>query len=198
MKYKIYLRFICFIRVTYTFFRKNITKENVVIGKLHHCERSGTFDDWNRPHFDDPNPCYSGGIKWLDEAPGTDVYQLCMALSKGETEYKDVSLTRSCIYSNLLLYHQNFVKTNYVQVRCPEGLVRLTGLRRNDDSNHPYPNRNLHLTGYCEGSREKGKFCITSMQDCCKPSCAWSGKGSPDQDFQKSTHVIKKDFRLVI
>lgn len=146
---------------------------------------SGTFDDWNRPHFNDPNPCYSGGIKWLDEAPGTDVYQLCMALSKGETAYKDVSLTRSCIYSNLMLYHQNFVKTNYIEVQCPEGLVRLTGLRRNDDSKRPYPNRQLHLSGYCEGSREKGKFCITSMQDCCKPSCSWSGKGSPENDYGK-------------
>lgn len=146
---------------------------------------SGSFDDWNRPHFNDPNPCYSGGIKWLDEAPGTDIYQLCLELSKSGTSYKDVSLTRSCIYSNLLLYHQNFVKTNYLQVKCPEGLVRLTGLRRNDDQNQPYPNRDLHLSGYCEGSRSGGKYCITSMQDCCKPSCSWSGKGSPDSVFNK-------------
>lgn len=148
---------------------------------------SGTFDDWNRPHFNDPNPCYSGGIKWLDEAPGTDVYQLCMALSKGETSYKDVSLTRSCIYTNILLYHQNFVKTNFREVRCPEGLTRLTGLRRVEDENDnlPYPKRGLHLSGYCEGSRHDGKFCLTTMQDCCKPSCSWSGKGKPGPVFSK-------------
>ena len=139
----------------------------------------GSFDDWNRPHYQDPNPCYSGGIKWLDETPTDRIHELCLGLVHSNiTEYKDYALVRSCFLSNHMLYHQNFLNTDYIRVQCPDGLTRLTGSKRNDDDLYPMPHLENVLSNTCRGSRESGHYCVTSMQDCCKPSCSWSGKGS--------------------
>lgn len=147
----------------------------------------GTFDDWNMPHYDDPNKCYSGGIKWLNETTDDKILGLCAGLV-GDTDlniYKNNVLIRSCFFSNKLLYHQNFVNTEYTRVKCPEGLTLLTGLKRNDEDNLPRPNYENRLQDKCTGSRNKGHFCITTMQDCCKPSCSWSNKGSPMNPWNK-------------
>lgn len=147
---------------------------------------SSSFDDWNRPHYQDPNPCYSGGIKWLDETPVDRIQELCLGLTNGDVkEYKNYVLIRSCFLSNQLLYHQNFLNTDYMRVKCPDGLTRLTGMKRNDDENFPLPHLENVLTNTCRGSRENGRYCVTSMQDCCKPSCSWSGKGSSDPKWSK-------------
>lgn len=146
----------------------------------------GTFDDWNRPHYQDPNPCYSGGIKWLDESPADRIHELCLGLTNSDIkEYKNYVLVRSCFLSNQLLYHQNFLNSDYMRVKCPDGLTRLTGLKRRDDDNFPTPHLENVLTNTCKGSRENGHYCITTMQDCCKPSCSWSGKGFYDIEWSK-------------
>lgn len=147
---------------------------------------SSSFDDWNRPHFQDPNPCYSGGIKWLDETPSERIKESCLGLTNSDvTEYKNYVLVRSCFLSNTLLYHQNFVNTDYLRIRCPDGLTRLTGLKRNDEENLPSPHLENVFPSSCKGSRENGHYCATTMQDCCKPSCSWSGKGIPHPQWPK-------------
>lgn len=138
----------------------------------------GDFAAWTQAHFPDPNMCYSGGIKWLNESSYENLEQLCRGLSGNSSEYKDLFLWDSCVNTNRQLFHQNFVATKYTRVQCPEGLYRLTGIRREDDGNTglPVPNLDNILEKTCNGSREQGHYCVTTMQDCCVPSCAWGGK----------------------
>jgi hypothetical protein len=57
------------------------------------------------------------------------------------------------------------LRGRYLRVACPEGLYRLTGLRRSDDDMHPQPHKGNDLPTYCNGNT--GDVCITTMQDCC-------------------------------
>lgn len=144
------------------------------------------FDSWDQAHYNDPNRCYSGGIKWLDEN-NDNILNLCQGLIGHEPrDPKDQITIDSCYRSNQGLYHQNFVSTRYTPVQCPAGLTMLTGLRRADDcSPLPLPHPDNALDRHCQGDRSQGHFCITTMQDCCKPSCAWSGKGNPDPQWPR-------------
>lgn len=136
----------------------------------------GDFSAWTQAHYPDPNQCYSGGIKWLNETSNKEVVELCKALSNGNEAYKDLVLFDSCIKTNRQLFHQNFVSTRYKRVRCPSGLVKLTGIQRQDDDAYPLPSMSHNLDQSCQGSREQGRYCSTSMQDGCVPSCSWGGK----------------------
>jgi hypothetical protein len=141
----------------------------------------GAFDAWTYSPFPDPNPCYGGGLRLLNETSEADVRQRCRALSGGESSlYKDNVLADTCVRANLELFHQNFVSSRYLRVQCPRGLYMLTGLRREDDAYFPLPDPGLAFTNECHGSREGGRYCITSMADGCVPSCAWPGKVSTD------------------
>lgn len=133
---------------------------------------STSFDEWNQAVYEDPNVCYSGGIKWL-ENPSL-VEQYCTAALS-----ENVHLLDSCIRSNVQKFHQNFVEIRTERVQCPEGLYRLTGLQRQDDNAQQKPSPSLFLPHHCQGDRTQGHYCITTMQDCCKPSCSWRGKGNP-------------------
>jgi hypothetical protein len=137
---------------------------------------STSFDTWNQALYDDPNICYSGGIKWLED-PSTAKDYCENAL--GENPH----LVDSCVRTNAQKYHQNFVEIRTERVQCPEGLYRLTGLRRIDDTAFPLPSSNVVLTQHCQGDRSQGHFCMTTMQDCCKPSCSWRGKGDPSTEW---------------
>jgi len=146
---------------------------------------STSFDKWNQAHYSDPNICYSGGIKWLNETAYEHISSLCMSLIESIDQYKDYVLYESCYYSNLFLYHQNFVNIDYMRVKCPDGITRLSGLKRKDDDYFPEPHLENKFTEKCQGSIERGHYCITTMQDCCKPSCSWSNKGYPDEQWSK-------------
>lgn len=138
----------------------------------------GDFATWTDAHYPDPNQCYSGGIKWLNETSNKEVEALCKALSNGNDEYKDVVLYDSCVKTNRQIFHQNFVSTHYKRVQCPLGLVKLTGMQRQDDDVYPFPSKAYDLDQSCQGSREQGRYCITTMSDCCVPSCSWGQKVS--------------------
>lgn len=144
----------------------------------------GSFDQWVRAHYNDPNACYSGGIKWLNETPLSTLSDMCRSLSSvSGRAWKDELLWSSCYRSNTMLLHQNFVSTRYERVRCPPGLVSVSGLRRRDDTAYPFPSPEVSLTRGCEGSRTEGRYCVTTMMDCCVPSCAWAGKVDADPEF---------------
>jgi hypothetical protein len=143
------------------------------------------FDDWLKLKGKSTPLCYSGNNYNLDLSNHTLVYELCMNLVKDITRVMDNMTIDSCYRSYVENYHQNFVKTNYVQVQCPEGLYRLTGLRRQDDLKYSLPHPSNQLTEKCEGNSQENRFCITTMQDCCKPSCAWNFKGFPSQIWPK-------------
>ena len=145
----------------------------------------GTFQQWVNAQWNDRNLCYSGGIKWLNHNDNLDL--LCRGLSNYGTSLRDNITTDSCIRTNQQLFHQNFVYTDVLRVQCPEGLVRITGFRRPDDDQHPSVHAENVLTQSCRGDRNSGKYCITTMQDCCKPSCAWYDKGGSSEWFRVDT-----------
>lgn len=136
----------------------------------------GSFRQWVNAEYDDPNLCYSGGIKWLDQKNKTALERLCRGLSNFGNDAKANATTSSCLRSNLGLFHQNFVAIRYREVECPLGLYQTTGLHRYAPNVLPVASKDLELTEICQGDRAQGRFCITTMQDCCKMSCAWSGK----------------------
>lgn len=147
---------------------------------------SGTFDDWTNARYMDPNACYSGGIKWLNESSQEDVEALCLGLGGNDVDaFKSIVTYDSCVRTNRALYHQNFVSTNYARVQCPESLYRLTGLQREDDAQFPPASPSLPLTQACRGSRGQGRYCVTTMQDCCVPSCSWPGKVQTTPDYPR-------------
>jgi hypothetical protein len=137
---------------------------------------AGNFDAWTNAQYPDPNQCYSGGIKWEPSTGEDFIWGLCRKLSGGQSKMKDKVLWDSCARSNVAYFHQNYYGTNYLRVRCPEGLYRLTGLRRQDDDSYPdaHPQNNLNL--HCGGSISQGQTCISTMADFCVPSASWSGK----------------------
>jgi hypothetical protein len=135
-----------------------------------------TFEQWTQVAYADPHTCYSGGIKWLEQPEKAKQY--CEEALASQEHARD-----SCVRSNAELFHQNFVEIRAERVQCPPGLYRLTGLQRADDGGLPYPSPTLALTQHCQGDRSQGHFCITTMQDCCKPSCSWRGKGNPSREW---------------
>lgn len=150
------------------------------------------FDYWDHPQFEDPNPCYSGGIKWLDNKNETELRELCGGLVGSGSQLPMHRMTiDSCVRTNMMLYHQNFVSSDTDRVACPEGLYRLTGLRRNDDYRFRQVSIDNTLMNQCRGDRTQGRYCITTMQDCCKFSCAWDGKGDPDPMWSRVHTCIK-------
>jgi hypothetical protein len=106
--------------------------------------------------------------------------QAVMNASAEITEYT----RHSCIQCNQLtsLYHQNW-DVMAKRVRCPQNLTRVTGCRLQEDQ-LPLPLQQVQTPAQAQAN---GTFATgyhtTTMQDCCKPTCAWSdwtvGKNLP-------------------
>jgi hypothetical protein len=83
------------------------------------------------------------------------------------------STTRSsCKESNLLAsaYHQNWT-VRAKKVECPTALTRVSGCRL-APSGLPQPDPQAKTASTADGSFLSG-YTTTTMQDCCKPTCAW-------------------------
>ena len=151
---------------------------------------SGSFDDWTDAEHEDPNPCYSGGIKWVDADVEDDniLEEKCRRLvgfgNESSWSVAERATVESCIATNQRRLHQNFVSTRSTRVRCPPSLVALTWMQREDDETQPIADPNLSLDLECHGDRSMGRYCMTTMQDCCKPSCAWSNKASCTEGYE--------------
>ncbi len=149
----------------------------------------GDFEAWTFSPFPAPNPCYGGGVRLLNETTPDEVWTRCKALSGNSQEFKDSILRDTCVRANLELFHQNFVSTRYLRVKCPRGLYMLTGLRREDDDDpaKAFPKVSLANTfpNECIGSRENGRYCLTSMSDGCVSSCSWGGKVNADPQYKR-------------
>ena len=116
-----------------------------------HCNApmfGGNFKAWTP----DGN-CYGGGVH-----DATACNNLVTSSS-----FADNTLKYGCADAINQGYHANF-KAQWARVQCPESLVKVTGLRRKDNSQYPKPNPTMNLPnmGY-----------TTTMMDCCKPTCAW-------------------------
>lgn len=145
----------------------------------------GDFKAWNNAQYSDPHLCYSGGVKWLERTNQTYIWELCRKLSGESDQLKDRILWDSCARSNIAYFHQNFYQTRYARVQCPEGLYRISGIRRSDDVDQPLPHPENNLTLSCKGSRERGRTCISTMHDGCPPSLVWPGKVSTIEGYDR-------------
>jgi hypothetical protein len=86
------------------------------------------------------------------------------------------SARRSCIDSNKAdsLYHQNW--TVYAKrVACPQALTEVTGCKLQENLPAPDPNVTTAAAAAADSSFKTG-YSTTTMEDCCKPSCAWQDK----------------------
>ena len=78
----------------------------------------------------------------------------------------------SCKETNLLAsaYHQNW-NVRAKKVECPTALTRVTGCRL-APAGLPQPNPMVQTVAGADSTFLAG-YTTTTMQDCCKPSCAW-------------------------
>lgn len=78
----------------------------------------------------------------------------------------------SCIGANQLatLYHQNWTVAAK-RVECPVALTRVTGCRLLP-AGLPAPDPSVVVAAQADASFARG-YTTTTMQDCCKPTCAW-------------------------
>jgi hypothetical protein len=108
------------------------------------------------------------------------ITQLCNQVSAAAAPAVADETRASCLQSNQLasLYHQNW-QVRAKKVECPEGLTRVTGCRL-AASSLPAPAPAVRTPADTDGTWRSG-YTTTTMQDCCKPTCAWqdsvAGKG---------------------
>lgn len=109
------------------------------------------------------------------EACQKKIEQLCnQAKSNASQEVTD-DTRRSCIETNKLLslYHQNW-EVMVKRVRCPDNLTRVTGCRLKEEKLPlPLPTVQTPDDAKTNGTFRDG-YHTTTMQDCCKPTCAWT------------------------
>lgn len=138
-----------------------------------------------------------GGIKavgeWGNGSACKDQYNLVTAATLGSAECQArveaacnqiesatswiTEVTRrSCIESNKpsSLYHMNW-KVYAKRVKCPVGLTEVTGCKLIEELPEPDPNVLDPSAAQADPSFKTG-YSTTTMQDCCKPTCAWSDK----------------------
>ncbi len=103
------------------------------------------------------------------------IEKLCnQAFSKSSDRITE-DTRRSCIQTNKIesLYHQNW-EVMVKRVRCPENLTRVTGCRLKEDKLPlPVPDVQTPAQARANGTFRSG-YHTTTMQDCCKPTCAWA------------------------
>jgi hypothetical protein len=163
------------------------------------------FDEFIYDAFPYQNPG-SGGISFLrcqecikgwpptaealeSAACQKKIEQLCnQALVNASAQITE-DTRRSCIETNKLksLYHQNW-EVWAKRVRCPDNLTRVTGCRLKEDKLPlPIPSVKTPVDAKKNGTFSDG-YHTTTMQDCCKPTCAWADwilnyKLIPDGDW---------------
>jgi hypothetical protein len=111
----------------------------------------------------------------LSAACQDKIKEMCdQALVNSSTQITE-DTRRSCIETNKLtsLYHQNW-NVMVKRIRCPDNLTRVTGCRLKEDKLPlPLPGVKTPADAKTNGTFRDG-YHTTTMQDCCKPTCAWS------------------------
>lgn len=124
----------------------------------------GQFEDWNSQK----SSCYEGGIDWKMEDGIEKLFQTCKSLVGVSNKRKDRTTFQSCVRANLSGFYRNFQNMDYTRVKCPDAMIAVTGMQRQDDLYCSLPNENTTFDFHC-----RSPDCITTMNDCCKPACAW-------------------------
>jgi hypothetical protein len=102
------------------------------------------------------------------------ITQLCNQVTSAANPAVAAETRASCLESNQVasLYHQNW-QVRARKVECPEALTRVTGCRL-AASSLPKPAPQVRTPADAAGdSSWRSGYTTTTMQDCCKPTCAW-------------------------
>ena len=158
-----------------------------------------TYGEFAYTGFPDPNALtqpnmlyYEGGLRYLnlevcnslgdDYQPSADAVQsaecqdrieeLCNQIESPSAMVTNTSRA-SCIEGNRYesLYHQNWRDSIVKRIECPEAFTRVTGCKI-PNQGLPSADPDVRTVGDNDGSFLTG-YGTTTMQDCCKPTCAW-------------------------
>ncbi len=126
------------------------------------------------------------------------IKQLCNQAQVNASQTITEDTRRSCIQTNKVesLYHQNW-EVRAKRVQCPYNLTRVTGCRLLEDHlPMPLPKVQTPSDADANGTFSSG-YHTTTMQDCCKPTCAWkdwvTGKGLPADGEWNSFYSCDKN-----
>lgn len=149
------------------------------------------FDEFMYDEYPYQNPG-SGGISFLrypeciggwpptvealqSSACQDKIKEMCDQALVNASQQVTEDTRRSCIEGNKVasLYHQNW-EVMVKRVRCPDNLTRVTGCRLIEDHLPlPHPEVQTPDDARANGTFREG-YHTTTMQDCCKPTCAWA------------------------
>ena len=132
--------------------------------RLDECKSPNTAPDWTMPN---PESLGSAACQGRIES-------MCNEITADNAALQAIT-RKSCIEGNRVnsMYHQNR-KILVKRINCPQHLTRVTGCRLAHDPSIP----DVDPTAITpDAARAKGfldGYHTTTMQDCCKPACAWS------------------------
>ena len=106
------------------------------------------------------------------------VGQLCSNTAAASSKVANETVS-SCIQTNLpgSFYHQNW-HVRAKRIECPAALTRVTGCQLAPQG-LPKADPKAQTVATADSSFGTG-YSTTTMQDCCKPSCAWSNQVAGD------------------
>jgi len=165
------------------------------IGANNACTSSGTGPGQQYTSYPDYGQPFGGGISAVAQfgngtackdqtsavTPETLSSAACQTLITEACEEivaADAAITEltqhSCIQGNQpeSLYHQN-IQVLAKRVACPTALTRVTGCQLSDTAPTIDPAILTAAQAQADGTFHSG-YHTTTMQDCCKPTCAWS------------------------
>jgi hypothetical protein len=92
----------------------------------------------------------------------------------------------SCIESNQVgtLYHQNWA-VYAKRVECPENLTRVTGCKLAAEAGLAKVDAKVTSVDQAKAAGFLSGYHTTTMQDCCKPACAWTEKIGGNEGMKK-------------
>ncbi len=138
------------------------------------------------PTIEPPDYTYTMD-KVVSEACQNKISELCSQIEAPSPVVTQSSID-SCIKGNLpeSLYHQNWEEVRAKRVECPEALTRVTGCRLQDQG-LPQPDPAIQQDSQADSSFGTG-YSITTMQDCCMPTCSWYENVHPSGGTNPATY----------
>lgn len=117
-----------------------------------------------------------GGMGYTAESIGSDSCQNFIASECSQIQTSEAYLQtarNSCIETNRVEthYHMNW-NVLVKRVECPEGLTRVTGCQLNSQG-LPEADPAVQTASQAMQSGFRDGYHTTTMEDCCRPTCAW-------------------------
>jgi len=156
--------------------------QTTTFGHFQYSAFPGQYNQMGGIKFWNIDACKSNGVVTMttlsSSACQSAIAQACNTATASSATVTE-STRNSCIQSNKpeSLYHQNWT-VRAKRVECPVNLTRVTGCRLASQG-LPQPNPSVTTASTADSSFKTG-YTTTTMQDCCKPTCAWQDnvKGS--------------------